>query len=368
MNTKSIAQPAIQWNVAATIMNGDRHSIGFAGMAGGINNDVLLIAGGANFPNGMPWQGGKKNYSNKIFVLEKNNKSFQWNTKNISVLEEPIAYAGAASTEKGVVIVGGDNTNGISSKAYLLKWIKSKQTVEVKSLPDLPVAVTAPAVCSNGNTVYVLCGDEAANSSNGFYALDLSAKKPVWAKMPDAPIALANGMAVFQNKKLYLIGGRSKSSTGISDLHSTNFVFDFKTNSWKKLADIFDGKQKTPFTAGAAFAVGTNFIVLAGGDKGDVFHQIETKLSEIAQAKTEEEKAQLVDEKNELVMHHQGFSTDVLVYDIKLNKWTKTGNLPVAAQVTTSATKWGKDLIISSGEIRPGVRSPKILIGRMQMR
>lgn len=366
MNNKLIAQPAIQWTVAANIMNENQPAIGFAGMVSGISNGVLLVAGGANFPNGMPWQGGKKNYSNQIYVLEKNKTNYLWNTKHNNLLPEPIAYAGATTTQKGVVFAGGDNENGISTKVNLLQWNENKQRVEIKSLPDLPLAVTAPAMAGNGNMVYVLCGDETKNSSAKCFYLNLDDRKPAWKSLPDAPLALANGMAVFQNKKLYLIGGRTKTQTGISDLHTSVFAFDFKTNSWSKVSDIFDGKMKTPFTAGAAFAVGTNNIVLAGGDKGDVFHQIETYLSLMAKATTEEEKAKLTAKKNELVMHHQGFSTDVLLYDTKQNKWRKIGNLPVAAQVTTTAAKWGKDLVISSGEIRPGVRSPKIIIGKIK--
>jgi len=212
MNTKLIAQPTIQWTVAANIMNDDQPSIGFAGMVSGINKDVLLVAGGANFPNGMPWQGGKKNYSNQIYVLEKNKTSFQWNSKNTSTLPHSIAYAGSATTEKGMVIAGGDNENGISAKANLLQWNVSKQRVEIKSLPDLPVAVTAPAMTANGNTVYALCGDEAKNSSSKCFYLNLEDRKPVWKSLPDAPIALANGMAVFQNKKIIPVGWTNQVS------------------------------------------------------------------------------------------------------------------------------------------------------------
>lgn len=360
--------PHVQWSVAATLMNDAKPSIGFAGMLSGVNNNVLLIAGGANFPDAMPWQGGKKYYSDKIFVLEKKGNAFVWNKKNTAPLPQPIAYAGAATTGKGVVYVGGDNESGISNKAYLLKWISSKQVVDCKPLPDLPVAITAPAVTANGNTVYVLCGDEAKNSSDHFFSLDLDAKKPEWKSLPHAPLALANGMAVIQNNKLYLIGGRTKSSTGISDLHSTVFAYDIKKQSWQKFSDIYDGEKNTPFTAGAAFAFGKNYIILAGGDKGDVFHQIETFLLQMAQTNDDAEKAKLLKEKNELVMHHQGFSTDVLLYDIKLNKWSKMGYLPVAGQVTTTTAIWDSNFIISSGEIRPGVRSPKILIGRPELK
>src|SRR5690606_41512890 len=45
-------------------------SIGYAGMLGGGHNGVLLAAGGANFPEGLPWEGGKKVWSDAIFIFE----------------------------------------------------------------------------------------------------------------------------------------------------------------------------------------------------------------------------------------------------------------------------------------------------------
>lgn len=368
LNAQKNNTPSVEWLVAANLMNESKPAIGFAGMLSGVNNNVLLIGGGANFPDAMPWQGGKKYYSDKIFVLEKKGKAFVWNEKNPATLPEPIAYTGAATTEKGVVYVGGDNEKGISSKVFLIKWITSKQKVDTKELPNLPIAVTAPTVTADGNTVYVVCGDEAKNSSDQFFSIDLNDKKPAWKVLPKAPLALANGVAVIQGNKLYLIGGRAKTSTGISQLYSTTFVYDIKKQNWQKLADIYDSEKITPFTAGAAFTLGKNYIVVAGGDKGDVFHQIETYLSKMAQSNNEAEKAKLLKEKNELVQHHQGFSTDVLLYNIKENQWSKMGNLPVAAQVTTSATIWDGNFMISSGEIRPGVRSPKIIIGHSSLK
>lgn len=347
--------------VAAELMNGEKKSIGFAGMVSGVSNDVLIMAGGANFPNEQPYRGGKKFYSDKIFVLEKSGNDFVWNKNNQTKLPEPIAYAASATTEKGMVYVGGDNENGISAKSYLLNWDKTNQQVQVSSLPDLPVAVTSASMATNGNKIFVLCGDESSQSSNQFFELDLNKKNPEWQRLPDVPVALANGMAVYANEKIYLIGGRTKSTTGISELRSSTFVFDLKKKTWKSLADIFDGKSTTPFTAGVAFALNNETIIALGADKGDVFHQIENYLSKISKATSEEEKQKLIAEKNELVIHHQGFSTDVLKYDIVKNEWTKIGAIPYAAQVTTSLAKWNNNYFICSGEIRPGVRSPKII-------
>lgn len=358
------AQPEssqMNWSVAAELMNGNRSAIGFAGMVGGVSHDVLIVAGGANFPDKLPFQGGKKHFSDSIFILERKNDSFYWNEKNTIKLNEPIAYAGYATTRKGVVYVGGDNEKGISSKTYVLKWNTQKQQVEKTALPDLPVAVTAPAVAAIGNVVYVAGGDEAAYSSDRFVCIDIAERNPSWKTLPAVPKPLANASLVAVEKKLYLIGGRTKTSKGISNLHSEVYYFNVANNKWHKAAGIFDGNNHTPFTATAAFNIDDKFILLAGGDKGDVFHHIETYFYEMANATSDNQKEQLLAEKNELVMHHQGFSTDVLLYDIENNKWSKFPGMPYAAQVTTCAVKWNNDLFICSGEIRPGVRSPKII-------
>ena len=53
-------------------------SLGFAGMIGGFQNDAVIAAGGANFPGALPWEGGKKVYSDKIYVLNNGQWQFRW--------------------------------------------------------------------------------------------------------------------------------------------------------------------------------------------------------------------------------------------------------------------------------------------------
>lgn len=363
--TQAMAQPckqeALQWNVAATLPDENGYpSLGYAGMVGGISNNVLLVGGGANFPNALPWNGGKKFYADKLYVLQKNNDHFEW-ASQVFKLPEPIGYAGCATAAKGVVYAGGDNSNGISPKAFILTWDENAKKVSASRLPDLPIAVTAPAATAIENMVYVACGDAAKQSSNQFFCINIADTSPQWQALPNAPKALANASLVAQGDKLFLMGGRTKTPTGISELHSTVYCFDVKKNRWKQVADIFDGEKNTPFTATAAFAIGKHEILLAGGDKGDVFHKIEMLLANAAAAKSDEEKATIIKEKNFIVEHHPGFSTDMLLYNIAKNKWAKIGAMPYAAQVTTLAAVWGKDMMIVSGEVRPGVRSAKII-------
>src|SRR5215468_7081944 len=61
---------------------------GFAGMFAGVSNGTLLVAGGANFPDKKPWDGGKKVWSDAVFVLEK--PDGVW--KVAGKLPRPLAY------------------------------------------------------------------------------------------------------------------------------------------------------------------------------------------------------------------------------------------------------------------------------------
>lgn len=363
--------PDIKWKLAAELppSSGQSKSLGFAGAINGVSNDVLIIAGGANFPNGLPWEGGKKYYSNEIYVLEKNRNKFFWNKKITDTLPEPIAYCGITSTENGVVYVGGENEHGISNKCFLLNWDAEKKCINVRPLPNLPVALTNVAATNIGNIVYAAGGDEAKSSSNSFLSLDLNDSNQEWKALPSLPIALANATSIAQDgaegKQIFIIGGRTKTPSGISELHNTVFAFDFQKEKWEQRADIADGKNTINLSAACGVALGSNEISVTGFDNGEVFHQIETYISQIALAKTDEEKEKLTKDKNDLSIHHKGFDKRILLYNTINNTWTKIGELTFPAHVTTTAVMWGNGIVISNGEIKPGIRSPNVMIGEV---
>src|SRR5688500_832497 len=52
-------------------------SVGCAGSYAGVSHDALIVAGGANFPDGIgPWGNTKKTWYDHVFVLE--NPTGQW--------------------------------------------------------------------------------------------------------------------------------------------------------------------------------------------------------------------------------------------------------------------------------------------------
>lgn len=340
-------------------------NIGVAGAFSGVHNGAILVAGGANFPNGMPWEGGKKQYSNEIFVYTKNKNSNLIRHHQSFNLPEKVAYGASVSTPKGIVCIGGENEMGASNKAFLMQWDKEKQQVFIQNLTDLPLPLTNASATIISNTIYVVGGESDNKTTQSFLSLDINDDKAAWKILPNLPKPISHTVVAAhfkgKNKGIYVMGGRAKTPSGISDLYDSTYKFDLKQNIWTPLSKINDEQQNTPLTAGTGSAIGTHYIVLFGGDKGETFHQVETLLAAINGEKDEAKKQTLIQQKNQLLASHPGFSKDILLYDTQTDKWTKIGKMPFETPVTTSAFKCKNRVFIPSGEIKAGVRTPHIL-------
>lgn len=348
----------IQWSVPAELQGGIDH-LGYAGMAAAKISGGFLFGGGGNFPNGLPWEGGKKIYTDKLFFWNESSQSPE--TLNLK-LPKAGGYFAYTGFENQLVIAGGDTANGLTNKAYEISKDK------VLELPSLPIAVVSAAMVQKGGVLYLAGGDEATKTSTGFYALNLKDTKKGWQKLMDLPYPTASASIFLVDNKIYLLGGRSKNPNGISTLNNGILVYDFKNKNWKQEGEIQIDGRVSPFTAPGYFTYENRFLILAGGDDGKIFHQIETYIAEIKTAKTEAEKAELNKQKSYLVEYHLGFNNKVLIYDTKEKKWLRSQLLPYPAQVTSASAQEGNKLFIFNGEVRPGVRSPRILEGIIEKR
>jgi len=50
---------------------------GFAGPFAGTSGGALIVAGGANFPDKMPWEGGRKVWYDTAYVLDRTNGAWR---------------------------------------------------------------------------------------------------------------------------------------------------------------------------------------------------------------------------------------------------------------------------------------------------
>ncbi|MCD2424813.1 hypothetical protein LQ567_18670 [Niabella pedocola] len=348
------SKPAFQWKQFALLpsANGAK-SLGYAGPVTGILGHWLLIGGGANFPDGMPWKGGKKQYYSQVYVTDLNEKVPFFREFR---LPYPVAYSANCSTSSGIVCVGGEAGKGPLSRVLLIQF--DKEMPVFSSLPSLPLTLTNAAGTSIGNTIYVAGGETGTTVSSRFFKLDLEDTLKGWQPLPDIPHPVSHAVLVSmpESGTVFLAGGRSKTESGVSNLYNSLFAYDIATGQWM-------AKKNLPYalSAGTGAVIENRYIALLGGDRGTAFHKTEVLISAIGKEQDPVKKQALTEEKNRVQETHPGFSNEILLYDIENDRWMSAGSIPFPVPVTTTAVTGNNRLWLPSGEIKAGVRSPFIL-------
>ena len=331
-------------------------SIGYAGPVAGYLQNKILVGGGANFPDGMPWLGGKKKYYDELFVFSISDSGLQLSQQ--LKLPDTVAYAASCTTPSGIVFAGGENQNGISQKVWKIRQNDSG-IIQLTDLPDLPIALTNAAMVLYDHQLFIAGGESANGTSSSCFSLDMNSPDSGWKELAPLPSAASHGVFIAMPASLYYIGGRKKTSSGISDLYDAVFAYDPSHNKWSR-------KTSLPYalSAGTGISFSKNEIALLGGDKGNTFHKTEELIAAIGIEKDSVRKNELIEQKAKLQSSHPGFSNELLIYNTDEDKWLVKGTIPFVTPVTTTAFEIYNTIYIPSGEIRAGVRSPYILTGR----
>mgnify|MGYP000086895198 CR=1 FL=1 len=80
---------------------------GFAGSFAGVSHGRLIVAGGANFPDKKPWEGGKKKWYDTIYMLDQ--PDGKW--KIAGKLPRPLGYGVCVTHRESVICVGGSDAD-----------------------------------------------------------------------------------------------------------------------------------------------------------------------------------------------------------------------------------------------------------------
>ena len=305
---------------------------GFAGPFAGTHNDVLVVAGGANFPTKMPWEGGGKVWYDRVYLLESPSR----NWREVGKLPRPLGYGLSISTADGVVCLGGSDANQHYQDCFRLRWQQGK--LETANIPSLPKPCANACGALLDNTIYVAGGLEsptATETLTTFWSLDLSDTTAQWQQLEPWPgPARMLATAVVQGGSFFLCSG-ADLKTGADGKAVREYLRDAyryePKRGWKRIADLPRAAVAAP-TPAPAYGESTFFIL--GGDDGTL---VDFKPPE----------------------KHPGFPKTILEYDIVSGRWRNVGEMPVG-HVTTSIVGWQDRWIMPTGEVRPGKRSPSV--------
>jgi N-acetylneuraminate epimerase len=305
--------------------------LGVAAPFAGGHGEVLLVAGGANFPHGLPWEGGKKVWHDRVWVLEKPNGTW----RAAGRLPRPLAYGVSVSTPGGVVCVGGSDAGRHYADVFRLSWTEGALTTE--PLPPLPIALAGACGALAGGTLVVACGSETPgeqSATNRAFAIDLCAAAPAWRELPPLPGRprfLAASAAA--DGRWFVLGGAALAPDASGTLARVPLREAWSYHpeqGWRQLADLPRPAVAAP--SPAPWVNGRFWLI--SGDDG-------TRTG-VAPAE-----------------NHPGFPKTILAYDPARDHWTEAGATP-APRVTVPCVEWAGRFVIPSGEVRPGVRSPEI--------
>jgi SSS family solute:Na+ symporter len=326
---------------------------GLAGAIAGRSGSVLIIAGGANFPDSPRWE-TKKVWYDSIQTLDLAADNPGWKTLAES-LDGPVAY-GVSLTHPshGVLSIGGANSTSHLASCFSLS-IKDGELVRVE-LPDLPIPLAYAAGTLDGDTVVIMGGQSTPGgaASDAVFLLDLDANESAWKRGPPIPsggrilpvaathrgeVMLFSGVALEPDGD----GGHRRVSPYLVEAWKLDRSSD--SEPWIQLANL---PRPAVAAASPAIEVGFDLIAIVGGDDGANLQKI-----------------------NQLKDDHPGFPEDVLVYHSITDRWTTRGAFPghrdagvqvpvTAATILIAGTGTSLDgsTLIASGEIRPRTRTP----------
>lgn len=315
--------------------------VGVASPFAGQSGSALLVAGGANFPDKKPWEGGKKIWHDQIYALE--DPKQKW--KHVGSLPKPRAYGVSVSWLGSILCVGGSDANEHTSEVFQMSYANSKLVIE--PMPSLPVPL-ANASGAIVDEVLIVSGGlehpDATECHKQTWALDLRALKDnaaslQWIQLPELPARPRMlSTAASDAHAFWMIGGVTLAADPEGKPKR-----EYLKECWKleldpsKLTGRWIAQEDLPVALAASpspaiFTQGHLWIL--GGDDG-------TQVSARPSA-------------------HRGFSKAIYGFDITRNRWTQsTDSLPIS-HVTVPCVAWADGWVVPSGEIRPGIRSQEV--------
>lgn len=288
------------------------------GFAASVGDDAI-------YAGGTSWRTGSREYLDAVNIYRWKTNSWHPGPK----LPSPLSYGVCVVTNGGMEIFGGVDGKESSRKCYWLD-VKKQKWLPSGTLPRDAVLARADRV---QNEVYLFGGaNDAADlttCSAEVSARDATGSWHTVGLMPQGP--LTNAASAVIGHMVYIFGGVSMPAAGKLLNHADAYRFDAAEHSWRRVAPLPE-----PIRGLTAVALDGRRILLAGGYRATQ-NEAEGKPPEF------------------------GFSSEVYVYDTRMDQYLKVSALPFAAS-GIALLKRGDQLMAMGGEDRMRGRTDRVLL------
>ena len=304
----------------------------------GVVGDALVVAGGANFPDKSLLDGGAKRVYADIWAQADG----EW--VHAGVLPDSTAYGATFAVDGALVLAGGNVCGTTTDKVYELT-LRDRAAV-LRALPPLPVPMEQCGWTRDGDRLYLVGGV----GTTGVYACTVG--EYVWTKLADLPEPLVQPVAFASGGRLYVWGGFNPETLEVSDkglvipTDSSVIPSEAKESLWAEAPAIPDGGT---FVGATGATLPDGRLVVVGGVNRAIFAR--------ALHNTPEDRIPYLSKEPAEYQFRQA----VYAFDPAAGAWTLLGSDPACALAGPGvAVRPQGGLYVAGGELKPGVRSPRI--------
>ncbi len=309
-----------------------------SGQFAGMQDGAIIVAGGSNFEV-SPFQGGEKQWKDKIYLLKPGADAWI----EAGTLPANRAYGGSISVA-GLYIIGGTDGTRCFDDVMVLRWDGQSDTVSVTPGDErftLPSPCAFTSATHLDGTVYMAGGQadpKATEALHTLWSFELGQPDKGWQELEPDPVEKGYILPVIaaQSGGIYRISGTELHAKA-DGTPGRKYLYDAwrytPGHGWEAVAPIPQAVVAAPHAA-----MGSAHILVFSGDDGTN-----------------------VERNEELGDNHPGFSHKVLAYHTITDSWAHLGDIPNAT-VTTQAVVLDDKIIIPGGEDRPGHRLPVVTV------
>ena len=329
----------------------------------GVVGDALVVAGGANFPDKSLLEGGAKRVYADIWAQADG----EW--VHAGVLPDSTAYGATFAVDGALVLAGGNVCGTTTDKVYELTL--QDGAAVLRALPPLPVPMEQCGWTRDGDRLYLVGGV----GTTGVYACTVG--EYVWTKLADLPEPLVQPVAFASGGNLYVWGGFNPETQEVSDKGLCLQISPLaslgrndKNDNSSEVSSVISNEvssvissevEKSPWREAPSIPDGGTFVGATGATLPDgrlvVVGGVNRAIFARALHNTPEDRIPYLSKEPAEYQFRQA----VYAFDPAAGAWTLLGSDPACALAGPGvAVRPAGGLYVAGGELKPGVRSPRI--------